>query len=158
MNSGADSEMKNITQHNFVKSFKYYVNNFIKEYDEGLFALVWALITFGLERLLDKEAFNCPRTGYQGYGIAFFVSPIVMLTLLNWLSMPAEGGHYVWSLFKRCWIPAYHRRGEFLVGFLSAFSVGLVAPSAWVFLALLDAQHLVCWELGYQFGDNVTER
>ena len=146
-----------ITIHNFLTTFKDYVDKFVKDYNEGLFSLVWALITFGLERLLDKETFNCPKTGYQGYGIAFFVCPIVMLTLLNWLTMPAEGGHYVWSLFKRCWVPAYHRRGDF-AGFLSAITVGMVAPTAWIFLALLDAQHLVCWELGYQFNDNVTVR
>jgi hypothetical protein len=146
-----------ITKHNFVTTFKDYVDKFVKDYNEGLFAFVWALLTFGLERLLDKETFSCPRTGYQAYGIAFFVCPIIMLTLLNWLSMPAEGGYYIWSIFKRCWVPAYHRRGDFFAGFLSAIS-GLVAPAAWIFLALLDAQHLVCWELGYQFGDNVTVR
>ena len=33
----------------------------------------------------------------------------------------------------------------------------MVAPTAWAFLALLDAQHLVCCEFGYQFNDNVTD-
>ena len=150
--------MNHVTVSNFVTSFKDYVQKFIKDYNEGLFAIVVALLTFGLERLLDKETFSCPRTGYYGYGVAFFVCPILMLTLLNWLTMPAEGGHYIWTIFERCWIPAYHRRGDLFSGFLSAVSVGLIAPTAWIFLALLNAQHLVCWELGYQFDDNVTTR
>ena len=143
-----------ITKNNFLTTFKDYV----KSYKEGLFGLVWALITLGLERILDKDAFDCPKTGYQGYGVAFFVSPILILTLLSWLTMPTAGGEYLWTLCRRCMIPAYHRRGDVFGGLFSAVSVGLVAPAAWVFLALLDGEHLVCWELGYQIGDNVTDR
>lgn len=143
---------------NFLKNFKEYVADFVKIYNEGLFALVVALLTFGLERLLDEELFSCPRRGYQAYAIAFFVCPIIMLTLLNLLTLPGEGGVRIWTLCERCWVKPYHRRGDFVVGFLTSFFVGLVAPSAWAFLALLDAQHLVCWELGYGFGDNITDR
>mgnify|MGYP002803932638 CR=1 FL=1 len=106
-----------ITQHNFLTTFKDYVDKFVKDYNEGLFALVWALITFGLERLLDKETFNCPKTGYQGYGIAFFVCPIVMLTLLNWLTMPAEGGYLSGRYLRDVGSPPTIAEEIFLQGF-----------------------------------------
>lgn len=131
--------------------------SFGEEYGDGLFGLVTALITFGLEQLLDRDVFECPKTGYEAYGVAFFAVPAVAFLFLNLLTVPAVGGVRIWSLCERCMVPAYRRYGDLFSGFLSALCVGLVAPIVWIFLALLNGQHLVCWELGYQLGDEIND-
>ena len=132
------------------------MNQFSKRNNEGLFGLVVALMTFGLERLLNEEIFKCPKSGYKMYGIAFFVVPGIILLLINLLTVPASGNVRIWTLCESCLVGAYYRYGDFTSGFLSALCVGFVAPSAWVFLALFNGRHLVCWELGYQLNDKIS--
>ena len=129
----------------------------VKKYNQGLFGLVVGLTTFALEMLLDEEVFNCPQSGFRMYGIAFFTVPAILLLFLNILTVPASGNIHIWTLCESCCVKAYRRSGDVISGCFSACAVGLIAPTAWVFLSFLHSRHLVCWELGYQFGDNITK-
>ena len=139
----------------FTKYFGF-VGKVATKHNKGLFGLVIGLVTLGLEKLMNDEVFHCPQTRYRMYGISFFTVTAILLLFLNLLTMPVSGNIRIWTLCESCYVSAYRRYGDVISGCFTACIVGLVAPTAWVFLSFLNARDLVCWELGYNFGDKIT--
>ena len=69
--------------------------------------LIVAVSTYGLERLLNTKAFNCPEENYKQYGYAFLFAPVVILFCLNLLVIGE-----IWKLSSRMCIRRYRRRGD----------------------------------------------
>ena len=174
-NPGAETETENSFENNTetlsgkfskaIGSINYgtkYVGSvlvhFGQEYNQGLFGLVVALVTFGIERLLDDQVFSCPRRQHDVYASTFLFVPGLVLLMVNLITVPAAGKFHIWTICERCFVKNYRQRGDCLTGLSSAICVGFVAPTVWFFLALLNGQHLVCWELGFQLGTNITKK
>ena len=105
---------------------------------------VLALVTFGLERLVDSELFDCPLEKHQVYGNCFLYVPVFLLFCANVLIIGE-----VWQLSGRCFIRRYRRRGDVIARLIpSGIIKALVGPAAWLIATFASGQYYVCATVG----------
>ena len=63
--------------------------------------------TYGLERLLNAEAFHCPEETHKLYGFTFLFAPVIILFCINVLVIGE-----VWKLSSRMCVERYKRHGD----------------------------------------------
>ena len=105
--------------------------------------LIVAVSTYGLERLLNAKAFNCPEENYKQYGYAFLFAPVVILFCLNLLVIGE-----IWKLSSRMCIKRYRRRGDRVARVLPSLLKAFVGPAVWLIVAFLEEDYYLCAKLG----------
>ena len=105
--------------------------------------LVVAASTYGLERLLNAKAFNCPEKRYQQYGFAFLFAPVVILFCVNLLVIGE-----IWKLSSRMYVKRYRRRGDCVARVLPSLLKASVGPAVWLIVAFLEEDYYICAKLG----------
>ena len=105
--------------------------------------LIVAVSTYGLERLLNAKAFNCPEENYKQYGYAFLFAPVVILFCLNLLVIGE-----IWKLSSRMCIKRYRRRGDRVARVLPSLLKACVGPAVWLIVAFLEEDYYLCAKLG----------
>lgn len=133
------------------KAFSLIQNNSIT-----LRNLVVAAATYGLERLLNSQVFNCPENSYQQYGFAFLFGPVVILFCTNLLVIGE-----IWRLSSRMYVKRYRRRGDCIARVLPSLLKACVGPAVWLIVAFLEEDYYLCAKLGpvprNQNGENEQE-
>ena len=109
--------------------------------------LVVAASTYGLERLLNAKAFNCPEMNYQQYGFTFLFAPVVILFGVNLLVIGE-----IWKLSSRLFVKRYRRRGDCVARLLPSLLKACVGPAVWLIVAFLEEDYFVCAKLGPRTG------
>lgn len=105
--------------------------------------LVVAMAMVGLEFLLNAKVFNCPLKNHVYYGLRFLVGPPCILFFINLLIVGR-----IWTLFNRCCVKEYRRKGEcFLYVFPNAVKA-LVGALVWLMVAFIDTRYFVCTVVG----------
>ena len=105
--------------------------------------LVVAASTYGLERLLNAKAFNCPEENYQQYGFTFLFAPVIILFGVNLLVIGE-----IWKLSSRLFVKRYRRRGDCVARLLPSLLKACVGPAVWLTVAFLEEDYFVCAKLG----------
>ncbi|CAH3019431.1 unnamed protein product, partial [Porites evermanni] len=105
--------------------------------------LIVAVSTYGLERLLNAKAFNCPEENYKQYGYVFLFAPVVILFCLNLLVIGE-----IWKLSSRMCIKRYRRRGDRVARVLPSLLKACVGPAVWLIVAFLEEDYYLCAKLG----------
>jgi len=102
-----------------------------------------AASTFGIERLLNAKAFNCPEKGYRQYGFAFLFAPVIILFCVNVLVIGE-----IWKLSSRMFVERYRRRGACVARVLPNLLKACVGPAVWLIAAFLEEDYYICAKLG----------
>jgi len=105
--------------------------------------VVLAASTFGIERLLNAKAFNCPEKGYRQYGFAFLFAPVIILFCVNVLVIGE-----IWKLSSRMFVERYRRRGACVARVLPNLLKACVGPAVWLIAAFLEEDYYICAKLG----------
>ena len=133
------------------KAFSLIQNNSIT-----LRNLVVAAATYGLERLLNSQVFDCPENSYQQYGFAFLFGPVIILFCTNLLVIGE-----IWRLSSRMYVKRYRRRGDCIARVLPSLLKACVGPAVWLIAAFLEEDYYLCAKLGpvprSQNGENEQE-
>ena len=118
--------------------------------------LVVAAATYGLERLLNSQVFNCPENSYQQYGFAFLFGPVIILFCTNLLVIGE-----IWRLSSRMYVKRYRRRGDCIGRVLPSLLKACVGPAVWLIAAFVEEDYYLCAKLGpvprNQNGENEQE-
>lgn len=120
------------------KAFKLIQNNTIT-----LRNVVVAAATYGLERLLNIQVFNCPESNNRLYGFAFLFAPVVILFCTNLLVIGE-----IWKLSSRMYVKRYRRRGDCIARVLPSLLKACVGPAVWLIAAFLEEDYYLCAKLG----------
>lgn len=120
------------------KAFSLIQNNSIT-----LRNVVVAAATYGLERLLNAQVFNCPENSYRQYGFAFLFAPVVILFCTNLLVIGE-----IWQLSSRMYVKRYRRRGDCVARVLPSLLKACVGPAVWLIAAFLEEDYYLCAKLG----------
>lgn len=105
--------------------------------------LVVSAATYGLERLLNGKAFNCPEEGHELYGFTFLFAPLIILFCINVLVIGE-----VWKLSSRMYVKRYKRHGDCVARLLPSLLKACVGPAVWLIVAFLDEDYFLCAMLG----------
>ena len=122
-------------------SFKLFT--FIQSKNTTLRNVVLVASTFGIERLLNAKAFNCPEKGYRQYGFAFLFAPVVILFCVNLLVIGE-----IWKLSSRMFVKRYRRRGDCVARVWPSLLKACVGPAVWLIVAFLEEDYYICAKLG----------
>ena len=114
--------------------------------------LVVGASTYGLERLLNAKAFNCPEENYEQYGFAFLLAPVIILFCVNLLVIGE-----IWKLSSRMYVKRYRRRGDCVARVLPSLLKACVGPAVWLIVAFLEEDFYVCAKLGPRFAPGTNE-
>ncbi|KAJ7355128.1 Family with sequence similarity 26, member E [Desmophyllum pertusum] len=115
-----------------------------------------AVLTIGLEELIESVVFNCPCEGHFAYGLAFLWAPALLLFLAGILV-----DRDLWKLSRisnkeKTQTPAY-RYVKTLLATLHVFIRAGIAPVAWLVLSFLQQQYYTCAYFGPLLTSDVTE-
>ena len=116
---------------------------FIQNQNTTLRNLLVAVSTYGLERLLNAKAFNCPEKNHQQYGFVFLFVPVVILFCVNVLVLGE-----IWNLSSRMFVKRYRRRGDCVARVLPTLLKACVGPAVWLIVALREENYYLCAKLG----------
>ena len=105
--------------------------------------VVLAASTFGIERLLNAKAFNCPEKGHRQYGFAFLFAPVIILFCVNVLVIGE-----IWRLSSRMFVKRYRRRGDCVARVLPSLLKACISPAVWLVAAVLEEDYYICAKLG----------
>ena len=130
-------------------SFKLF--SFIQSKNTTLRNVVLAASTFGIERLVNAKAFNCPEKGYRQYGYAFLFAPVIILFCINVLVIGE-----IWKLSSRMFVKRYRRRGDCVARVLPTLLKACVGPAVWLIVAFLEGDYYTCAKLGPFIPRNET--
>jgi len=122
-------------------SFKLF--SFIQSKNTTLRNVVLAVSTFGIERLLNDKAFNCPEKGYRQYGFTFLFAPVIILFCVNVLVIGE-----IWKLSSRMFVKRYRRRGDCVARVLPSLLKACVGPAVWLIVAFLEQDFYICAKIG----------
>ena len=100
--------------------------------------VVVAAATYGLERLLNAEVFNCPEKRHELYGYTFLFAPVIIMFCINALVI-----REVW-MCKKCCKRCVDCCGRFFSSILKA----CVGPAVWLIVAFLEEDYFLCAKLG----------
>ena len=117
--------------------------SFIQSKNTTLRNVVLAASTFGIERLLNAKAFNCPEKGHRQYGFAFLFAPVIILFCVNVLVIGE-----IWRLSSRMFVKRYRRRGDCVARVLPSLLKACVTPAIWLIAAFLEEDYYICAKLG----------
>lgn len=105
--------------------------------------LVVAAATYGLERVLNAKAFNCPEEKYELYGFTFLLAPVIILFCVNVLVIGE-----VWKLSSRMCVKRYKRHGDCAARVCPSLLKASVGPAVWLIVAFLEEDYYICAMLG----------
>ena len=105
--------------------------------------LVVAVGTYGLERILNAKAFNCPEKRYQLYGFTFIFAPVIILFCVNVLVIGE-----VWKLSSRMCVERYKRHGDCMARVVPSLLKACVGPAVWMIVTFLEEDYYLCAKLG----------
>lgn len=99
--------------------------------------------TYGLERLLNAEAFHCPEESHKLYGFTFLFAPVIILFCINVLVIGE-----VWKLSSRMCVERYKRHGDGMARVVPSLLKACVGPAVWLFVTFLEEDYYLCAVLG----------
>ena len=105
--------------------------------------LVVAATTYGLERLLNAKAFNCPEERHELYGFTFLFAPVIILFCINVLVIGE-----VWKLSLRMCVKCYKRHGDCMARVVPSLLKACVGPAVWLIVKFLEEDYYLCAMLG----------
>ena len=117
--------------------------SFIQSKNTTLRNVVLAASTFGIERLLNAKAFNCPEKGHRQYGFAFLFASVIILFCVNVLVIGE-----IWRLSSRMFVKRYRRRGDCVARVLPSLLKACISPAVWLVAAFLEEDYYICAKLG----------
>ena len=127
-----------------VKTFKLSsAFSLVQNNSTALRNVVVAASTYGLERLLNAKAFNCPEEDYQQYGFTFLFAPVIILFCVNLLVVGE-----IWKLSSRMFVKRYRRRGDCVTRVLPSLLKACVGPAVWLIVAFQEEDYYICAKLG----------
>ena len=105
--------------------------------------LVVSFATYGLERLLNAKAFNCPEETHKLYGFTLLFAPVIILFCINVLVIGE-----VWKLSSRMCVKRYKRHGDCLARVVPSLLKACVGPAVWLIVTFLEEDYYLCAMLG----------
>ncbi|EDO45286.1 predicted protein [Nematostella vectensis] len=100
------------------------------------------VLVFGIERIFEKDVFECPPSRYFMYGSLFLVGPAICLFSLTLLLFPT-----FWEVVTGCWGAHFSKRWV-TKNLVKILFQALLPPGVWIVVALMRSNYYICLKLG----------